>query len=329
MNLDACIKTLQYGTSAPANPNGEGLPVLRMNNLQDSGWDLTDLKYIELPPNEAEAYRLRPGDILFNRTNSKELVGKCAVFCEEGHWVFASYLIRMVLDEREALPSFVASFLDARAGRAQIDRVSRQIIGMSNINAEEIRKLKVPLPSVDTQFALAETMKTAQETRRRKLAEADSLLASFDEYLLERLGLAPLAEEDRASFAVRLGQVKGRRIDPSAYLPFYAEGDPPKTPTKSLREISYINANKVQKPVDSDMLVPYVGLPECSLTEVCEVTVRRYEQVKGQSVLKRGDILFARIEPSVFNKKYVLADNLFGHDHAYTSTEFGCVRKLL
>lgn len=106
--------------------------MIRMNNLQRDGWDLTNLKYIELSEEAAELYRVNPGDILFNRTNSKELVGKCEVFHEPGDWVFASYLIRVVLDQSKAIPEFVSTFLNTQAGRIQIDRVSRQIIGMSN-----------------------------------------------------------------------------------------------------------------------------------------------------------------------------------------------------
>jgi type I restriction enzyme S subunit len=57
-----------------------------MNNLQDDGWDLSDIKYIELGDRELDTYRLISGDILFNRTNSKELIEKCAVFRKSNEW---------------------------------------------------------------------------------------------------------------------------------------------------------------------------------------------------------------------------------------------------
>src|SRR5436190_20161176 len=102
--------------------------MLRMNNLQADGWLLEDLKYVELTPTEFAAWRLERGDIVFNRTNSKELVGKCEVFDEDGDWVFASYLMRLRVDSKRAVPEFVTAFLNTRAGRVQIDRESRQII---------------------------------------------------------------------------------------------------------------------------------------------------------------------------------------------------------
>ena len=296
--------------------------MLRMNNLQNDGWDLTSLKYIELPPKEAETYRLNPGDLLFNRTNSKELVGKCEVFRERGHWVFASYLIRVTLDNTKALPDFVSAFLSTAAGRAQIDRVSRQIVGMSNVNAEELKALLIPLPSLDIQQALVADMDAAREARRDTLARADALLSGLDGYLLEQLGLTAAIKDERQTFAVRLNEISGRRIDPPAYRPFFAKGKPLTTPTQPLYAVADIDANRTNPPLDEAEMVPYVGLPECSLTEVREVTLRPYSEVKGRSILRSSDILFARIEPSVFNKKYVLADDLKGYDYAYTSTEF-------
>jgi len=152
------------------------------------------------------------------------------------------------------------------------------------------------------------------------------LLSGLDEYLLSQLGLVPQTEDNRSVFAVRLAQLHSKRIDATAYQPFYAKGHPPKTPTKSLEEIAEIDKNVAPRPANEKDLVPYVGLPECELTDVREVVMRPFFEVRGRSVIKQGDILFARIEPSVFNKKYVLVDDLKGKDYAYTSTEFYVVR---
>ncbi len=72
--------------------------------------------------------------------------------------------------------------------------------------------------------------------------------------------------------------------------------------------------------------MPYVGLPECDLNDVREVATRTFAKVKGRSIARVGDILFARIEPSVFNKKYIFVEHLDGHDYAYISSEFYAVR---
>src|SRR6187402_975326 len=121
--LGSLATYIQYGISERANTSGLGVRMIRMNNLQANGWDLSELKHIELLAADLKRYRLEKGDLLFNRTNSKELVGKCEVFSEEGDWVFASYLIRVRLDPDRAIPGFVSAFLNSPAGRMQIDQV--------------------------------------------------------------------------------------------------------------------------------------------------------------------------------------------------------------
>ena len=170
---------------------------------------------------ELGRYRLVPGDLLFNRTNSKELVGKCEMFGERGDWVFASYLIRVRLQTANALPQFVSDFLSTNAGRLQIDRLSRQIIGMTNINAEELRTILLPLPPLSKQRELVVAMDAARAARRAKRAEAEALLAGMDVFIVKALDLILPAKDERMVFAVPSGGVS-ERLDPHFYLPSLA-----------------------------------------------------------------------------------------------------------
>ena len=87
------VTEVRYGTSRPATENGK-YPYLRMNNLTYNGYlDLSDLKRIDIPDNEIEKCIVRNGDILFNRTNSIELVGKTCVFNEPTDMIIAGYII--------------------------------------------------------------------------------------------------------------------------------------------------------------------------------------------------------------------------------------------
>jgi type I restriction enzyme, S subunit len=221
--LGSVVALVQYGCSSLATERPTGTPMLRMNNLQDDGWDLRDLKFIVLTPEEVDRYRVEPGDLLFNRTNSKELVGKCAVFVELGDWVFASYLIRVRLRTGEVLPQFACDFLNTDAGRLQIDRLSRQIIGMTNINAEELKEILLPLPSEARQCELAAAMNAARAARKAKLADADAELVGLDGCLLQALGLNAPPKDDRKMFAAsRAAVVAGGRFDPGFHHPRYA-----------------------------------------------------------------------------------------------------------
>lgn len=106
--------TGQYGLSVKTNSEPIGLPVLRMGNISPGQIRWTDLKYVDLPESEADKYRLSEGDLLFNRTNSAELVGKTAVFRGKQEALFASYLIRFRVHGAE--PSSGRTWL-AQSGR--------------------------------------------------------------------------------------------------------------------------------------------------------------------------------------------------------------------
>ncbi|HET8898031.1 MAG TPA: hypothetical protein VFN09_04575 [Rhodanobacteraceae bacterium] len=214
---------VQYGISERANTAGLGVPMIRMNNLQANGWDLSDLKHIELGDADLERYRLLKGDLLFNRTNSKELVGKCEAFNEDGDWVFASYLIRVRLDTEQAIPQFVAEFLNSPAGRIQIDQVSRQVAGMSNVNAEELRDLLIPLPGIPEQKRLLAELDAARAGRDRALAEADAIAPHLEIEIGELLGLRFFVTDARNTYAIKANAVRFSRLDAEFHHPRYAQ----------------------------------------------------------------------------------------------------------
>jgi restriction endonuclease S subunit len=89
-----------------------------------------------------------------------------------------------------------------------------------------------------------------------------------------------------------------------------------------LKEIATVNPSRKKPTFESDYMVPYVGLPETEDQQIREIWMRPFKQVKERNIIKKGDILFARIEPSVFNKKYIFVEDLQGNDSAFTSTEF-------
>lgn len=192
--------------------------MLRMLNLQDERWDLTNLKHIEFDEVELKRYRVNKGDILFNRTNSKELVGKCAVFEEEGDWVFASYFIRIQLDDSKLLPEYVSFFINSSIGRMQIDAVSRQIAGMTNINAQEVRDLKIPVPPITRQLEIAERYSKAKLEKQKKEIDVIKLLKSIEDDLLTSLGinLPPKLDGsiDARTYITHFSEVTGNRLDP-------------------------------------------------------------------------------------------------------------------
>lgn len=188
VQLDSVLDFVQYGSSEKANTSSHGVAVIRMNNLIDGELNLSNLKHLQLSPLEIEKLLLKDGDILFNRTNSKELVGKCAVFHAKGDYVFASYLIRVRPDFEKADADFLAYVINSSIGRQQINALSRQIIGQANVNSKELRGLQIPLPAAAVQRQIMRRVEVGRReiSREREAAKeiATNITADIDALIL-------------------------------------------------------------------------------------------------------------------------------------------------
>ena len=141
---------VRYGTSRPAVEGGK-YPYLRMNNLTYEGYlDLTDLKYIDIPDNEIEKCVVRNGDVLFNRTNSVELVGKTCVYNLDYDMIIAGYIIRVRIDDR-MLPVVLSNYLNSTLLKEQLRSMAKGAVNQANINAQELQSIPIYLPPIDLQ----------------------------------------------------------------------------------------------------------------------------------------------------------------------------------
>jgi type I restriction enzyme S subunit len=133
-----------YGSSAKSRPDGK-IPVLRMGNIQDGRLAWSDLVYTD-DRAEIEKYRLDSGDVLFNRTNSPDLVGKSAVFRGEREAIYAGYLIR-VRCGKDLNPDFLAYLLNGPRGRQYCWQVKSDGVSQSNINARKLAAFSFQIPA--------------------------------------------------------------------------------------------------------------------------------------------------------------------------------------
>ena len=144
------VTEVRYGTSKPAVEGGK-YPYLRMNNLTVEGHlDLNDLKYINISDDEIEKCVVRKGDVLFNRTNSIELVGKTAVFDLSEDMVIAGYIIRVRLNER-LLPEILSQYMNLEALKDILRSMAKGAVNQANINAQELQSIKVYVPGMELQ----------------------------------------------------------------------------------------------------------------------------------------------------------------------------------
>jgi type I restriction enzyme S subunit len=140
---------VRYGTSQAASKQGWGHPTLRIPNVIGDQLALDDLVCVDLNPEEVARLTLRDGDLLMVRTNGNpSYVGRSVVFKapDDRAWIYASYLIRVRLNE-ELLPDYVNIFLSMERGRRELFRRVTTSAGNYNINSNNIRLLTIPVPA--------------------------------------------------------------------------------------------------------------------------------------------------------------------------------------
>ncbi|HYG62214.1 MAG TPA: restriction endonuclease subunit S [Thermoanaerobaculia bacterium] len=182
---------VQYGLSLKADGEARGgIPMLRMGNIQDGRIDDSDLKYLDPEIRDLSSFLLARGDILFNRTNSPELVGKAAVYDLEREAVFASYLVRISCDERRVASRFLCGWINSPWGRWWARTVRTDGVSQSNISTSKLQVMPVPVPPLEEQREIVrrvEALFELAESIERRVAVA---VASADRLTQAVLGAA-------------------------------------------------------------------------------------------------------------------------------------------
>ncbi|MCT3381711.1 restriction endonuclease subunit S, partial [Lactobacillus johnsonii] len=160
------VSDVRYGTSKKASENNDGkYPYLRMNNITyDGKLDLRDLKSIDIPEKDLEKYSVKKDDILFNRTNSRELVGKTCVYTIPETMILAGFIIRVRLNEL-ANPLFVSTFLNTDYSKQLFKTICKNASGQSNINATELQKIKIYIPPLSLQNKFANFVQQVDKSK--------------------------------------------------------------------------------------------------------------------------------------------------------------------
>lgn len=166
--LGRLIRAAEYGSSAKSSANGR-TPVLRMGNLQGGKLDWSDLVYTD-NASEIAKYALRMGDVLFNRTNTIELVGKTAIYQGERPAIFAGYLIRIDVTPELLDSRFLNYVLNMEFSRRHGTKVLSVAVGQANINGQKLRTYPIPLPPT----------KAEQEAIAAGLSDMDAEIAELE-----------------------------------------------------------------------------------------------------------------------------------------------------
>jgi type I restriction enzyme S subunit len=196
--LGTLVDLVEYGSSAKSARSGR-VPVLRMGNLREGRVSWDDLVFTN---NAAEItrYRLEPNDVLFNRTNTMELVGKAAIYTGDRPAIFAGYLIRVRVNAQKADPRFLNFILNTAATKQHGRSVASIAIGQVNINAKKLKAYPIPLPPTrDEQTAIADA-----------ITDAESLLEQLDTLIATKRDLKRAAIQQLLTGRTRLPEFKGK-----------------------------------------------------------------------------------------------------------------------
>ena len=186
--VGSVLDAADYGSSSKATSDGTGLPMIRMGNVTYAGnLDLADLKYVDLPAAEAERYSLHEGDILFNRTNSKELVGKTGLWDGSREAIVASYFIRLRVQREVMSPHYLWAFMNTAHIKRLIFDTARGAIGQSNINSKELRAFSLPVPPLPLQQQFALRCSDVSALLIQQSAATAKAQATFDALLAQAL----------------------------------------------------------------------------------------------------------------------------------------------
>lgn len=202
------------------NEEGIGYPIYRMNEIHNSICDLDVKKYANITPQELAIFKLQDGDVLFNRTNSFEWVGRTGIYyksTEQDEKVFASYLVRLIPDAEQVLPEYLTAFLNTTYGVRQIKARARQSINQTNVNPEEVKEIEIPLLSEKLQKAIQSNYRSAHEN----LVAAQEAYKLAEDMLNSSLGIADFADESCSIKTLSESFIQSGRLDAEYYQPKY------------------------------------------------------------------------------------------------------------
>lgn len=209
-----------FGAGKQDQANGdEGIIQIRPTNIDSNGLLKFD-KNIYLPYG-TEAEMIDIDDVLFNNTNSQELVGKTTILKEKKRLFFSNHITKLVVDKSKLIPDFLWIILNLYQENKIFYSICTNWNNQSGVGLELLKSLKIPLPPKEIQQQIVEKINSAYTQKQQKEAQAKELLASIDTYLLNELGIS-LPEKDtslqaRINSNVRLKDVSGSRFDPMLY----------------------------------------------------------------------------------------------------------------
>lgn len=172
----------QNGLYKPKSSYGDGIRIIRIDAFYDGvieQWD--ELKRLRLDENEIECYSLNLNDILINRVNSMQYLGKSALVRElKDICVFESNIMRLSVDESRIYPEFLISFLNSQMGLNELRKNAKQAVNQASINQQDIKNVIINLPALSEQHEIVRLIDDLLARERAAQQATEQALVSID-----------------------------------------------------------------------------------------------------------------------------------------------------
>ncbi len=174
----------QNGLYKPSGDYGSGTLILRIDGFYDGVvTGVTELKRVRLTDAERATYGLAEGDVVVNRVNSRQYLGKSALIpILPEPVVFESNMMRLSMNRQMAEPTYVVQFLQTSFAKSQILGAAKDAINQSSINQQDLKAIRLPLPPLDLQRQFTRRRRAVEKmlaAHRASLVETDALFASL------------------------------------------------------------------------------------------------------------------------------------------------------
>ncbi len=281
---------------------------IRPTNLDEDGFLKFD-KNIYLSERYLETNKaniLEKEDVLFNNTNSQELVGKTAYFEEEGIFLHSNHITIIRVNKEIILPKYLWILLNIYQKRKIFFNICTNWNNQSGVGIDRLLSLKIPVPNLETQQTIINIFEKAYALKKANEEKAKALLASIDDYLLAELGIVlPKKVENTLKnrvFLRNITELSGGRFDSFYYQNEFTKFDNVLTKSESIKFGDLIDViTKGETPTwrdedfssDGILFLKVQNISISGLRGELDFISKKLHQSMKRSILKGGEILYS------------------------------------
>lgn len=281
---DIC-HSLKYGTAKKSSTEGT-VVVVRMGNLQDGEISWDDLAYSN-DEADIKKYKLVPGDVLFNRTNSPALVGKTSIYRGEYPAIYAGYLIKLDYDHSRVIGDYLNYSLNTVSAKEYCNSVKTDGVNQSNINAKKIGAYRFDMPKIDEQSEIVRILDGLLSKERQAKEAAEGVLEQID--LIKKAILA-------RAFRGELGTNDPNEESSMSLLKkIIFSASPKKTTSRSNKPVEVEIPNGIQKQLTNAIqkkVYRYIlENPHCTIEQISAIEKNVLEAVQALRELEEKSLI--------------------------------------